>query len=124
MAESEALVVVCSPAAAASRWVNEEIRYFQARGLSHRVFCLLVAGSPDANASDCAFPPALLHDEDGRPRHEPLAADVFGDGKHTALLKIAAGLLCVGVADLKRSEEHTSELQSLMRISYAVFCLK
>src|SRR3546814_2986823 len=28
------------------------------------------------------------------------------------------------VADAKRSEEHTSELQSLMRISYAVFCLK
>src|SRR3546814_9301174 len=28
------------------------------------------------------------------------------------------------VADLMRSEEHTSELQSLMRISYAVFCLK
>src|SRR3546814_5070526 len=26
--------------------------------------------------------------------------------------------------DPKRSEEHTSELQSLMRISYAVFCLK
>src|SRR3546814_2683454 len=30
----------------------------------------------------------------------------------------------VGVADRVRSEEHTSELQSLMRISYAVFCLK
>src|SRR3546814_15570956 len=28
------------------------------------------------------------------------------------------------VVALKRSEEHTSELQSLMRISYAVFCLK
>src|SRR3546814_3311871 len=27
-------------------------------------------------------------------------------------------------ADASRSEEHTSELQSLMRISYAVFCLK
>src|SRR3546814_1336203 len=27
-------------------------------------------------------------------------------------------------ADFARSEEHTSELQSLMRISYAVFCLK
>src|SRR3546814_4809368 len=35
-----------------------------------------------------------------------------------ALLAIEAGIL-VG-----RSEEHTSELQSLMRISYAVFCLK
>src|SRR3546814_2095582 len=30
----------------------------------------------------------------------------------------------VGSAFLIRSEEHTSELQSLMRISYAVFCLK
>src|SRR3546814_6761210 len=28
------------------------------------------------------------------------------------------------VKEMKRSEEHTSELQSLMRISYAVFCLK
>src|SRR3546814_2318020 len=28
------------------------------------------------------------------------------------------------VGDVQRSEEHTSELQSLMRISYAVFCLK
>src|SRR3546814_5890821 len=29
-----------------------------------------------------------------------------------------------GLTYVKRSEEHTSELQSLMRISYAVFCLK
>src|SRR3546814_1548317 len=35
------------------------------------------------------------------------------------------GMLCGDDAEaLKRSEEHTSELQSLMRISYAVFCLK
>src|SRR3546814_1110998 len=39
------------------------------------------------------------------------------------------GLFDRGVADIEifrviRSEEHTSELQSLMRISYAVFCLK
>src|SRR3546814_10090089 len=32
--------------------------------------------------------------------------------------------LGVFAADGRRSEEHTSELQSLMRISYAVFCLK
>src|SRR3546814_1642122 len=31
---------------------------------------------------------------------------------------------CQSVQSCKRSEEHTSELQSLMRISYAVFCLK
>src|SRR3546814_6898562 len=33
-------------------------------------------------------------------------------------------LLLSSAADGVRSEEHTSELQSLMRISYAVFCLK
>src|SRR3546814_2208381 len=44
----------------------------------------------------------------GRKRRSPLAADGrVGENPHTA-----------------RSEEHTSELQSLMRISYAVFCLK
>src|SRR3546814_5564023 len=39
----------------------------------------------------------------------------------------AAVAICGDVADPahhRRSEEHTSELQSLMRISYAVFCLK
>src|SRR3546814_1997313 len=34
------------------------------------------------------------------------------------------GPLVAGIVDRFRSEEHTSELQSLMRISYAVFCLK
>src|SRR3546814_9626821 len=34
------------------------------------------------------------------------------------------GLTAPSQYDLRRSEEHTSELQSLMRISYAVFCLK
>src|SRR3546814_4165976 len=32
--------------------------------------------------------------------------------------------LIISMAGQRRSEEHTSELQSLMRISYAVFCLK
>src|SRR3546814_10401336 len=36
----------------------------------------------------------------------------------------APGPTTIGSAALPRSEEHTSELQSLMRISYAVFCLK
>src|SRR3546814_1131584 len=40
-----------------------------------------------------------------------------GDASHNAVLEAAA-------IRRARSEEHTSELQSLMRISYAVFCLK
>src|SRR3546814_5010377 len=34
------------------------------------------------------------------------------------------GELLIRLCFMRRSEEHTSELQSLMRISYAVFCLK
>src|SRR3546814_3073403 len=37
----------------------------------------------------------------------------------------ADAMVCISNCDkITRSEEHTSELQSLMRISYAVFCLK
>src|SRR3546814_6665636 len=48
-------------------------------------------------------------------------ARTFGPVSQTALL---AGLGLSARADALRSEEHTSELQSLMRNSYAVFCLK
>src|SRR3546814_7428648 len=41
-----------------------------------------------------------------------------------ALKPMLAGATWVGNRRWDRSEEHTSELQSLMRISYAVFCLK
>src|SRR3546814_2200940 len=43
-----------------------------------------------------------------------------GDGKH----KVSLDKVIKTMRDTGRSEEHTSELQSLMRTSYAVFCLK
>src|SRR3546814_1000247 len=52
-----------------------------------------------------------------RPNHAPFAEEQRPLDKITALrADVFAGTI--------RSEEHTSELQSLMRISYAVFCLK
>src|SRR3546814_8097324 len=44
----------------------------------------------------------------------------IGDDRNEPVASSAA----FHMLDLVRSEEHTSELQSLMRISYAVFCLK
>src|SRR3546814_6220653 len=58
----------------------------------------------DALAPDAA----ILHDH------------IKFDGKPSNI----AGTLEHKLGDVERSEEHTSELQSLMRISYAVFCLK
>src|SRR3546814_4970653 len=45
------------------------------------------------------------------------------DEKAGGIERVEFGIKVVE-ADADRSEEHTSELQSLMRISYAVFCLK
>src|SRR3546814_4499883 len=46
-------------------------------------------------------------------------------GVEETLARLAVRLIDIGrLFDRIRSEEHTSELQSLMRISYAVFCLK
>src|SRR3546814_7211757 len=63
-----------------------------------------------------------------------VAVDIFGaEGPDQAaaqalfVIEEAGGVIIFGHADQRlareRSEEHTSELQSLMRISYAVFCL-
>src|SRR3546814_4678447 len=51
-----------------------------------------------------------------------LAAEVRGQDDHR-VAEIHRAALTIGEPSV-RSEEHTSELQSLMRISYAVFCLK
>src|SRR3546814_1582547 len=53
---------------------------------------------------------------------EPWAMTFLPDGR--LLVTEKAGRLLIVTRDGKRSEEHTSELQSLMRTSYAVFCLK
>src|SRR3546814_10544853 len=65
-------------------------------------------------------------DDDLRGRSHARAADLDADahaGFASRCLRQAREQ-ARQVAGLHRSEEHTSELQSLMRISYAVFCLK
>src|SRR3546814_9150117 len=62
------------------------------------------------------------------PRLHPVAVQKIGDEPAHALVDlredIGLGRIERVVEVEYRSEEHTSELQSLMRISYAVFCLK
>src|SRR3546814_11634604 len=89
-------------------------------------FFLMIRRPPRSTRTDTLFPyttlfrslparPGLLHHV--RPRHH--RAGPLGGGLGTGR-RAAAG----DRGRHPRSEEHTSELQSLMRISYAVFCLK
>ena len=111
LADSDALLVICSPDAACSRWVNEEILAFKRLGRSDRIYCLIVAGEPNAgDASEC-FPPALRHEIEpdgqlGQQPAEPIAADIRPgmDGKGLARLKLIAGLLGINLDQLRKRE--------------------
>ena len=114
--QSACQIVICSPKAAKSRWVNEEILTFKRLGRESRIFCLIVSGEPGAAGKpetaelEC-FPNALIYKlgADGQlstERSEPIAADVRPgkDRKENALLKLLAGLLGIGFDELKRRE--------------------
>lgn len=126
--ESASLIVICSPSAAQSRWVNEEILAFRRLGRGHRIYCLIVAGEPNASEmpgrqNEECLPPALRHRESadthtGGTLIEPIAADARAgkDGKSNVKLKIIAGLLDVGFDVLKR-REHRRRYQRMMAIA-------
>src|SRR3546814_5789302 len=91
----------------------------------------MIRRPPRSTRTDTLFPYTTLFRSDlpSQCGVEERAMVQFGDYQNEIY---AAGLrgvlpkLPVDAATLeaRRSEEHTSELQSLMRISYAVFCLK
>src|SRR3546814_6561806 len=60
----------------------------------------------------------------GPDRGADAAIEVGGERSRVGAVPVHHVENAVLIAELLRSEEHTSELQSLMRISYAVFCLK
>src|SRR3546814_12580468 len=92
-------------------------------------FCLMIRRPPRSTRTDTLFPyTTLFRSVDIAPanyvsQQDALLADV---GILEAGLTAQADgydAVCIDTVS-DRSEEHTSELQSLMRISYAVFCLK
>jgi tetratricopeptide (TPR) repeat protein len=124
--QSACQLVICSPASAKSKWVNEEILAFKRLGREDRIFCLIVGGEPNATdlpgreEEEC-FPPALRFRlaADGTlsdARTEPIAADARPgkDGKENAKLKLIAGLLGVGFDALKRREQQRRNRQLLI----------
>ena len=111
LATSQFLLVLCSPSAAQSQYVNEEIRRFKAMGRASRVIPVIIDGEPGGAEREC-FPAALrfklgadgaLTDE----QEEPIAADAReqGDGKEIAKQKVVAGLLGLDLDEIVRRAE-------------------
>ena len=84
------LIVICSPASAASRWVDAEIRHFRALGRENRILPFIVAGEPNSDQPELeCFPPALREENTG----DPLGVNIREIGKNKAFLKTASVLL-------------------------------
>ena len=108
---SNFLIVICSPSATQSKYVNEEVRRFKMSARAERVIPVIVSGEPGDPAREC-FPRALQYKvgADGQitgEREEPIAADARaqGDGKEIAKQKVIAGLLSLGLDEIVRRAE-------------------
>src|SRR3546814_12998269 len=94
------------------------------------IFFLMIRRPPRSTRTDTLFPyttlfRSLIWEGDVPPGFEVLVAPVKALFNHRRNEKLSAWMENdLAKRPVDRSEEHTSELQSLMRISYAVFCLK
>lgn len=131
--QSEFLIVVCSPHAAGSDRVNEEITQFIKHRDSTNILCYIVDGEPQFGTvarsvkGDCV-PPSLrkLYLQSGQ---IPVAADAreVGDGPVKALQKIVAGLLNVELDELVQRDvrRHQNRLMMITAASilFALFTI-
>src|SRR3546814_10574583 len=103
--------------------------------LLHCLLCFMILQPPRSTRTGTLFPYSPLFRAEELFRAQGFPADYIIDRTADGTpLSISASVRMVGnsvspppiaaLARANRSEEHTSELQSLMRISYAVFCLK
>lgn len=111
LAQSRCLIVVCSPDAAESPWVQREIEAFAALRGTERIFPVLASGT-----SQESIPPGLrsaenplpLRDSDGPAAASPLAADLRATGsrgkQRAEMLRLIAAVAGCGYDDLRRRE--------------------
>lgn len=111
--KSRALIVICSPHAAASHWVNREIEHFSKLGRSDQIFLVLVDGDPAFHrdgGSIAAFPPAI----EGL-LNEPLWIDARrgSESRERIFARIAAGLIGVSFDAIWQRRRRQKKLAAL-----------
>ncbi len=115
---SSALIVVCSPNAALSPWVEKEIEYFISLGRADRVFAIVADTAPISidgkDATRISFPRPFRPEDGGS--LEPVAADARKgkDGFRNAWLKVIAGLIQANAGDLQDRDERRRRTNRLI----------
>jgi tetratricopeptide (TPR) repeat protein len=115
LSESACLIVLCSPAAKASRWVEEEIRLYRALNPEGVVLAALIDGEPRDS-----FPATLAGMGADGVLREPIAADFRrqGDGTRLARLKIVAGITGIALDELVQRDAQR-QIRRVIAVSVA-----
>ncbi|MBR6842219.1 MAG: toll/interleukin-1 receptor domain-containing protein [Prevotella sp.] len=118
--ESEFLIVICSPYAAHSMFVNAEVEQFQKNGRADHIIPIIVDGIP-YSVHEC-FPPSLRELQNSR--DEIIAIDVNTHGKDRALIKVLAIILGESFDALwkkYRQDIYKNPLKNVFEILSSVF---
>ena len=123
-------MVVCSPEAARSPFVESEVLAFKRSGRGHRIYAFIVDGEPNSGDAQECFPNALRFelDADGKLSSipaNPLAADARSgkDGKNLARLKLLAGLFGLPLDTLRKREAQRRHKRMLFVTAASVLAM-
>lgn len=90
---SKFLIVVCSPQAAASEWVNNEIRTFLEWGRDEYIIPFIVGGDITSQGDDNPIPPVLRDHFAANPDKELLSVDIREAGATKAYIRVVSRML-------------------------------
>jgi tetratricopeptide (TPR) repeat protein len=118
------LILLCSPAAAKSEYVNQEVLYFKKLGRGDEIIPVILDGMPDSGKTEC-FPPAMRYrvTRVGKLTHKKedvIAADVrsSGDGWALTIAKIVACMIGVGTDEVfaraERERRHNMRIRAMV----------
>ena len=123
------LILLCSPSAAKSEFVNQEVLLFKQLGRGERIIPVILDGTPDSGDTEC-FPPAMRYrvTKAGRlskKKEDIIAADVrtTGDGWALTLAKIVSRMIGVGTDEVfaraERERRHNLRIRATIGLLIA-----
>jgi hypothetical protein len=123
---SENLIVICSPHAARSRWVNAEILHFKTTSAADRIFAVVADGIPGSDDPELnCFPPSLTSQVVGeellsKGHAEPLGIDLRKEPFQRARIRLVAGLLGISFDSLWQREKRRAMKRRVIAASVSL----
>lgn len=126
--DAENLIVIASPSAAQSKWVNAEITHFKQR-LDSPIFAVIAAGIPNTEDPhvEC-FPPLLRsslkpQEQATDTSQEPLAPDLTKEGFSRVFIRLVAGILRIPFDTLWNRERRRRQRKAVVLITISLLSL-